>query len=116
MGIITLEGIEFFAYHGYFKEERKIGNKYSIDIVIETDLSEAARTDNLKATVNYEQLYQIARAVMEEKAKLLEHLAQRIIDRIYEKYPQIQSAEVSVSKFNPPVGGVCHRSKVTLKK
>jgi dihydroneopterin aldolase len=116
MGIITLEGIEFFAYHGYYEEERTIGNKYSIDITVEADLEEAAREDNLKATINYGKLYQIIREVMEEPSKLLEHIAQRVITKTYEKYPDIDSVEVSVSKFNPPIGGVCHRAKVTLKR
>jgi dihydroneopterin aldolase len=114
MGIISLEGIEFFAYHGYYQEERTIGNKYSIDIVIEADLEEAARTDDLKTTINYEKLYQVARTAMEEQSKLLEHVAKRIIQLAYERFPHIHSIQVSVSKYNPPVGGVCHRAKVTL--
>jgi 7,8-dihydroneopterin aldolase/epimerase/oxygenase len=116
MGVISLEGIEFFAYHGYYKEERKIGNKYAIDIIVEADLTEAAKTDSLKVTINYEKLYQIALSAMEQQSKLLEHIAERIIERVYEHFPGVMAVEVSVSKFNPPVGGVCHRAKVTLRR
>ena len=87
-----------------------------MDIVVEADLDSAAENDTLKDTVNYGKLYQIAREVMEEPSKLLEHIAQRVITRTYEKYPNVASVEVSVSKYNPPVGGVCHRARVTLKK
>lgn len=114
MGTIALEGLEFFAYHGVYAEEQKIGNRYQIDIQISTDFSEAADTDNLKDTVNYGDLYEIIAGVMKIKAKLLEHIAQLIISSVRERYPNIDKVEVSVSKFNPPIGGVCTRAKVTL--
>lgn len=116
MGTIALEGLEFFSYHGFYDEEQKIGNKYSVDIIVTADFSEAARRDRLSATVNYEDLYQITATVMQQPARLLEHIAHRIIEEIRFKYPDLQSVEVSVSKFNPPIGGVCHRAKITLKE
>lgn len=115
MGTITLEGLEFFSYHGFYDEEQKIGNKYSVDIVVTTDFSEAARLDRLSATVNYEDLYQITATVMKQPARLLEHIAHAIIAEIKKKYADLQAIEVSVSKFNPPIGGVCHRAKITLR-
>jgi 7,8-dihydroneopterin aldolase/epimerase/oxygenase len=115
MGTITLEGLEFFAYHGFYDEEQKIGNKYAVDIVVTVDFSEAAQQDKLSATVNYEELYQITAGVMRRPARLLEHVAHGIIVDIRKIYPTVDSVEVSVSKFNPPVGGVCHRAKITLR-
>lgn len=114
MGTIALEGLEFFAYHGAFAEEQKIGNRYQIDIKITTDLTEPAETDKLKDTVNYGDIYQIISDVMKIKAKLLEYIAQTIISSVRERYPTIEKVEVAVSKFNPPIGGVCTRAKVTL--
>lgn len=115
MGTITLEGLEFFAYHGFYDEEQKIGNKYSVDIVVNTDFREAAQRDRLSGTVNYEKLYQITATVMQRPARLLEHIANSIIEEIRRQYPTIDGIEVSVSKFNPPVGGVCHRAKITMR-
>jgi dihydroneopterin aldolase len=115
MGIIALEGIEFFAYHGVYAEEQRIGNRYQIDISVTTDFSDAAETDKLSDTVNYGDLYEIISGVMKIKAKLLEHIAQLIISSVRQRYPNIEAVEVSVSKFNPPIGGVCTRAKVTLK-
>ncbi len=111
-----MEGLEFFAYHGFYDEEQKIGNKYAVDIAVTADFSEAARRDRLSATVNYEEIYHITANVMQQPARLLEHIAHRIIQEIREKYPSVDSVEVSVSKFNPPVGGVCHRARITLKE
>jgi 7,8-dihydroneopterin aldolase/epimerase/oxygenase len=114
MGLIALEGLEFFAYHGAYVEEQKIGNRYSVDLSISTDLSQAAETDRLKETVNYEDLYILVRDVMHQKHKLLEHIAHSIILKIREKYDYIDQIEVSVSKFNPPIGGVCERARVII--
>ncbi|RAK02979.1 dihydroneopterin aldolase [Larkinella arboricola] len=115
MGTISLEGLEFFAYHGFYDEEQKIGNKYSVDITVTADLSEAAQLDRLSTTVNYGDLYNITHAAMQQPARLLEHIAHNIIVEIRKKYPRVDTVEVSVSKFNPPIGGVCHRAKITLR-
>ncbi|GGD48889.1 7,8-dihydroneopterin aldolase [Emticicia aquatilis] len=114
MGIISLEGLEFFAYHGYYDEEQKIGSKFSIDIAITADLSRAAQEDKLKLTVNYEEVYKIVADVMKERHRLLEHIAYKIIEAIKTQFPHIEAVTVNVSKFNPPLGGICHRSKVTI--
>ena len=100
MGQIALEGLEFFAFHGYYDEEQKIGNKYGVDLHLKTDLHAAGASDKL--------------AEMQLPARLLEHLAHRILDRIMGEFPQVRRAQVSVSKFNPPLGGICHRARVTL--
>jgi 7,8-dihydroneopterin aldolase/epimerase/oxygenase len=116
VGTISLEGLEFFAYHGFYDEEQKIGNKYAVDIIVYADFSEAARRDKLSATVNYEELYKITAAVMQRPARLLEHIAHNLITDIKKRYPSVDSVEVSVSKFNPPIGGVCHRARITLRE
>lgn len=116
MGKITLEGIEFFAYHGFYQEERKTGNRYSVDITVEADLSQAAEEDKLQETVNYEKLYRMVSDEMQQPSKLLEHIGHRLIEQTFWAFPEIASVEVSVSKFNPPVGGVCRRAVVTLRR
>jgi dihydroneopterin aldolase len=116
MGQIALEGLEFFAFHGYYDEEQKIGNKYGVDLYLTTDLHAAGASDKLAETVNYEVLYRLTLAEMQQPARLLEHLAHRILDRLMLEFPQVRRARVSVSKFNPPLGGICHRARVTLSR
>jgi 7,8-dihydroneopterin aldolase/epimerase/oxygenase len=77
--------------------------------------SAAAETDKLRNTINYQTLYQIVSTVMQQKHRLLEHVAHQIIIQAKSQFTDIQHITVSVSKFNPPVGGVCERSKVTLE-
>ena len=84
MGKVALEGMEFYARHGYYEEERIIGNKYSVDIVLDLDFTSAALDDKLEGTVDYEKVYEIVQEVMSIDAKLLEHLAGKMIKAIKE--------------------------------
>jgi dihydroneopterin aldolase len=113
---IILENIEFFAYHGYYDEEQKIGNKYTVDICVEADLSKAAQSDKLADTINYEKLYQVVAEEIAKPTRLLEHIAQRIINSTFQKFGQVDSIKVCIAKHNPPVGGVCGKAKVILKQ
>jgi len=115
MGTIALEGLEFFAYHGFYEEEQKMGNKYALDITIETDFIRAAQQDRLSLTVNYSTLYQIAYKVMQEPSRLLEHIGFRVIEQIRLQYPDVTKVIVKVSKFNPPIGGVCTKAAITME-
>ena len=81
-----------------------------------TNLYRAGSSDQLAETVNYEILYRVVAEEMQAPARLLEHLAHRIIDRILHQFGHVRWVEVSVSKFNPPVGGICQRARVTLKR
>ena len=79
---ILIEGMEFFAYHGFYPEENRIGCKYSVDLRLTLPLDEPGATDNLAHTVNYEEVYTLVRKEMEIQSKLIEHVAQRIISAL----------------------------------
>jgi len=115
MGKVSLEGMEFYARHGYYEEERIIGNKYSVDVTLEVDFEEAALEDKLEGTVNYEKVYEIVQSVMSIDANLLEHQAGKMIKALRENFPEINKAQVKISKYNPPIKGLCHRAVVELK-
>jgi 7,8-dihydroneopterin aldolase/epimerase/oxygenase len=115
MATISITGMEFHAYHGCFKEEQVIGNRFIVDIQFDTDTTEAEVTDNLSKTVNYAAVYSLVKIEMAITSKLLEHLAKRILDAIMNAFPQITKAELKVSKMNPPVGGKVDCVSVGLK-
>ncbi len=115
MGKVSLEGMEFYARHGYYEEERVIGNKYSVDVTLEVDFSEAASDDKLEGTVNYEKVYEIVQNVMSIDANLLEHLAGKMIKALRGNFPEIKKVYVKVSKYNPPIKGLCHKATVELE-
>ena len=116
MGLIQIEGMEFYAYHGCLKEEQIVGNKFLLDLQIETDLSKAAQTDNIKDALNYQTVYELIRKEMILKSHLLEHIANRIITTIYDNYPEVIKLTVKVSKMNPPIGGKVDCVSVTLSR
>lgn len=116
IGEVALKGMEFYAHHGYYEEERKIGNKYSVDIFMTLDMEKAVLEDQLGGTVNYERVYEIISEVMSVEASLLEHLAGKIISRIKSDFPQIEKVKVLLSKHNPPIKGLCRTATVTLER
>ena len=114
MGLIRLEGLEFFAHHGYHHEEQKLGNRYSVDVELEADFGLAATEDDLTGTINYEGVYALIEDIMSRNTKLLEHLAHKINQGILKDFAGVQSVQVSVSKFNPPLKGICKAATVVL--
>ena len=115
LGEVALEGMEFYARHGYYEEERKIGNKYTVDVFMILDMEMAVSYDKLEGTVNYEKVYEIVREVMNVDASLLEHLAGKLVKKIRQEFPEIQSVKVRVSKYNPPIKGLCRKATVSLE-
>ena len=105
MGKILLEGIEFFAYHGCYKEEQIIGTRFVVNLVVETDTSKAESSDNIHDTVSYVHLYQAIKKEMEIKSHLIEHVAARIMDSIRSQFTTLDSIDLTIYKVNPPVGG-----------
>ncbi|UXP30667.1 dihydroneopterin aldolase [Reichenbachiella agarivorans] len=113
--LVKLEGLDFFSHHGFYDQEREIGNKYTIDVEVELADPIEINDDNLYATVNYEVIYSIVDEVMKISTKLLETLAITINQRVIRSFPAIISVQTTVSKHNPPIKGVCHKASVTLK-
>lgn len=105
MGLIQIENMEFYSFHGHFKEERIVGNKFLVNLTIETDMKVPAVSDNLRDAVNYQRAYEIVKQQMELKSHLLEHIAGRIIDALYAELNGIIKITVKLSKMNPPMGG-----------
>ncbi|MFV8364485.1 dihydroneopterin aldolase [Flavobacterium sp. ZT3P35] len=105
MGIIKLKNIRTFSYHGCLIEEGKIGSDYTINLEVKTDLRKSSISDDLKDTVDYVLLNRIVVEEMAIRSDLLEHVAHRIITRIFEEIPEVSRIIVAVSKLNPPIGG-----------
>lgn len=116
MGLIQIENMEFYAFHGHFKEEQIVGNRFLVDLIIETDMTVPAKTDNLKDALNYQRAYQIVKNEMAKKSHLLENIAGRIIDALYAEMDGIIKAKVKVSKMNPPMGGKIGSVSVTIER
>jgi len=114
MSLITIKGMEFFAYHGCFKEEQIIGTKFLVDLYIEADTIEAEETDKLTKTINYQTVYLLVKKEMAIKSKLLEHVGRRILKAVKKEFPKTNSIKVKISKMNPPLGGKTNSVSLTL--
>ena len=115
-GKIILEGLEFHAYHGVYPHERSSGNKFEVDVSVETIIEPSAFADDLSGTLNYESLYEVVREEMEKPSKLLERVGQSMATAILGKFPQAVSVTITIAKFNPPIGGVCRKAAVTISQ
>jgi dihydroneopterin aldolase len=104
MGIIKLKNIRTYSYHGCLIEEGKIGSDYTVNLEVKTDLRKSSISDDLKDTVDYVLLNRIVVEEMAIRSDLLEHVAHRIITRIFEEIPEVSRIIVAVSKLNPPIG------------
>ena len=105
--IIKIKNAAFYAYHGALEEEQNIGGKFEADVEIYTDFSEAAKTDDLELTINYDEVYKFINKIVHEKSYyLIETLATVIADRILDKFNGISKIIVRVRKNSVPVGGV----------
>ena len=106
MGKIVIEEMEFYAFHGHYQEEQIVGNRFLVDLEMDTDLSVAAASDNLSDAVNYQKAYQIIKDEMRRtKSKLLENIGKRILDALFAEMTGIKKASIRIRKLNPPMGG-----------
>ena len=116
MGVIEIEGMKFYAYHGHFKAEQVVGNWFEVNIRIKTNCSRAAESDKLEDALNYQVVYERVKETMQQKSALLENVAKRILDSLYAEFPTIQKARVKISKMNPPMGGEIEKVSITLEQ
>ena len=112
---ISIHGAEFFAYHGFYPEEQKLGNKFLVDAEVSflplTDLKE----DKLSNTIDYEQLYNMVDEQMKHTRRLIETVAQSIVDQIKDNFPVVEKIQISIKKLNPPLKGKVDYSCIIIK-
>lgn len=116
MGYIGIEGMRFYAYHGFYDEEQVVGNDYTVDVYIETDFGAAAQTDDLAGTINYETVFAIVRQEMTIKSRLLETIAERILARLKAQFGNIIHVKIRIAKLNPPLGGKVDRVYIEIER
>lgn len=98
--------MEFYGYHGVFPEENRLGQRFIVDLMVSLDLKKAGETDNLEHSVNYGELYEICKKIVEGTPfKLLEAVAENISMCILETFPPISEVTVKVIKPDPPIPG-----------
>jgi len=113
MDKILIEGIKIYAYHGCFKEETIIGTNFIVNVTLYVDLAKPSITDNINDTVNYQTVFTTVKEQMAIPSKLLEHVAKRIINTLFNQFLTVKKITLKVSKLNVPLGG--HIDKVSIQ-
>ena len=111
---IYLKNVRFHAYHGVLQQERTVGNNYVVNLVVDYDFTDAMETDELSATINYAELYEIIKEEMAIPSKLLEHVVGRIGKRLFSEYSAIRQMQLAITKENPPFGADCDGAGVEV--
>lgn len=102
---IEVNGIQLYAYHGCLEEEALIGGRYTVDILLTTDYSASFKSDALEDTKDYVQVNSIVKEEMAIRSKLIEHVGNRIYQRLKNEISDIKTIRVKVIKHTPPIGG-----------
>ncbi|UII56037.1 dihydroneopterin aldolase [Cytobacillus spongiae] len=106
MDKIYVNDMEFFGYHGVFPEETRLGQRFRVNLVVETDLRKAGESDDLNDSINYGELYNMTREIVEGKPyKLVETVAEKVAGEILQHYSSIHQLTVKVIKPDPPIPG-----------
>jgi dihydroneopterin aldolase len=101
---LTISNLEYYAYHGVKKEEKKLGGKYQLDIDVHYDSKNAAINDDINYAVNYEEIvYIVSELMLNESYDLIETLANEILNTIFDKFELVVVATVRIRKMNVPM-------------
>ena len=111
MTTVSLVGMKFYAYHGYYPEERKIGNDFVLDVHVDVPQFEPGEV-NIHDTVNYEGIYEICKKHMDKQYKLLESIAMEIGEEIKSRYTHVLKTRVNIAKLGPQLGGVVDKAVI----
>lgn len=114
---IFIRGLALHAHHGVLPYEGKVGQSFTIDLMLEIDLSTAARTDKVADTVSYDQVVAVASATFTgQKFKLIEAAAGKIAEAVLAKFSRVQSVEVTIHKPHAPIAATFSDVGVTLTR
>lgn len=101
---ICLHEMRFHAFHGVMPQERRVGGGFMVSLKVGYPISKAMGSDDVADTLNYAELYELVRREMSQPSSLLEHVVGRIAEAIEKAFPDVTSAEIRISKVNPPMG------------
>ena len=113
---IVLQRMEFRALHGCYELERKVGNRFTVDLEITAELGGVAAEDSVEQAVNYLTVYETVSRQMRVTQRTIARVAMNVIDAIYGSFRQVRHVKCTVSKLAPPLGGKVEKVSVVLEK
>ncbi len=116
MALVELNSMSFYAHHGCYEQEQKVGGRFSVDFAFRYDSTSACVSDDISDTVSYLDVYQVIGEQMAQTSHLLENVAHRILCCVGDRFSEVSWARVRIEKLNPPLGGKLHSSSVVLER
>jgi 7,8-dihydroneopterin aldolase/epimerase/oxygenase len=115
MYVIHMKNCAFFARHGVYEEEERMGQRFYVDAKLSIDPGNSLENDSIEGTVDYGKAFQtIEKIITGERRFLIEALALQVARKLIATFPQIKIAEITVRKPNAPVPGVLDYVEVTV--
>ena len=104
MDQLRIKDLEVYAYHGLFGAEKELGQRFVLDLILDYDMTRAAQTGDLTASIHYGELAQdLTHWCQESKEDLIETLAYKLIDRVFLTHPLVEKVSLEVKKPWAPV-------------
>ena len=117
MNKIFISGMEFFAFHGHYPEEKQAGNKFLVDLILYADTSKSEKSDDLDDALNYQVAYAIVTDILNNtNSNLLEKIADNVLTSIFAEFEELQKATIVIKKINPPMGGQIENVGVEISR
>jgi dihydroneopterin aldolase len=116
MDKISVNGIRLYAYHGCLEEEGKIGTEYEVNVSVWGSITQAFHSDDLSQTMDYVTINRIVKEHMAVRHKLIETVANKILEDIFKAMPIVQKAKIKVAKLSPPINGDVEHVSIELKR
>lgn len=114
---IILKDLGFYGYHGVFAEEATLGQRFFIDLELGVDLSVPAATDRLSTGISYADIYDAVKSAFEtRRMKLLEAVAQNIVDKIFETFQSVDWIIIRIRKPEAPIAMVRGEAGIELHR
>tara|TARA_R110002124_G_scaffold63350_42_gene173495 strand:+ start:16003 stop:16389 length:387 start_codon:yes stop_codon:yes gene_type:complete len=114
---IILKDLGFYGYHGVFAEEEKLGQRFFIDLELGTDLAAAGASDRLSDSISYADVYDVIKASFEtRRMKLLEAVAQNIVDDILKNFQTVGWVIIRLRKPEAPIAMVRGEVAIELQR
>ncbi|MCX7879788.1 MAG: dihydroneopterin aldolase [Ignavibacteria bacterium] len=104
---LSIKGAQFYAYHGVKQAEKDLGGRYEVDLDLWYDATNAIQYDNVAYALNYEEAMNcIEETFADESFNLIETVASKILDFVFQKFPEVVEAKLRVRKINVPIHNV----------
>jgi dihydroneopterin aldolase len=114
-GKIEIAGLVLFARHGVNEAEKQLGQRFILDIEIDTDLAPAAKSDSIGDTVDYGEVTAVAEAAFRDRHfYLIEASAAHVAESLLAHFPRANTVKVKVRKPSAPVPAVIDHVGVTV--